>query len=226
MQLKHKREYHIPEGSYKVSDRHSDAVVYVNDRYDRFEAMGFSGKAQKPAFYFTYRKPEARERKIRSFSSRGNGRSPTRQSARQSAWPSAAWRRRSGDLLKRSWGYDQTNIDYWQVTALIGKTMVEIRPLAQEVTAWDGYDRGRCAPLPGKFTGPAERRVAKDGQVKINHYAWAWRIGTEIEGVRDIRRIQVSAATTERFSTRGHSQRVPEGRQPAGDRHIGDQINA
>ena len=30
----------------------------------------------------------------------------------------------------------------------------------------------------------AERRVAKNGQVKINHYAWAYKMATEIDGVK------------------------------------------
>lgn len=183
MRMKHKREYYIPKGSRKINDWLSDAVVYLNEGNDRFDAMGFSGKAQKPAFYFTYRKPENRQIKVTEFFK--SRRLSLAYKAEQKAARKAAGRGvKIGDLLRRSWGYDQTNIDYWQVTALVGKTMVEIRPLAQEITEWTGYDRGKCVPIPDKFTGPAERRVAKAGQVKINHYAWAFKIETEVQGVK------------------------------------------
>ena len=181
--MEHKREYYIPKGSIKVSDRKSDAVAYVNDRHNQYAAVGFSGKAQKPALNFAYRKPESRERKVREFFE-SRQRSIAYQKELKAKRMAVGRGVKVGDLLRRSWGYDQTNIDYWQVTALVGKTMVEIRPLAQEITQWDGYDRGKCAPIVDKFTGPVERRVAKGGQVKINHYAWAYKMEAEIGGVK------------------------------------------
>ena len=183
MATEHKREYHIPRGSRRISDRRSDAVAYICERNGRYEVMGFSGKAQKPAFYCVYPKPESREQKIREFFA-SRQRSMAFRKEIKAKRLAVGRGVKVGDLLRRSWGYEQTNIDYWQVTALVGKTMVEIRPLAQDVTQWDGYDRGKCAPIVDKFTGPAERRVAKNGQVKINHYAWAFVMATEIEGVK------------------------------------------
>lgn len=181
--MKHKREYYIPKGSIKVSDRKSDAVAYVKDRHGQYVVVGFCGSAQKPTLNAVFRKPESRERKVREFFE-------SRQLTLAFREKCKAERRATGrgvkvgDLLRRSWGYDQTNIDYWQVTALVGETMVEIRELAQEVVQWDGHDRGKCAPIVDKFAGPVERRVAKAGQVKINHYAWAYKMETEIEGVK------------------------------------------
>lgn len=38
-----------------------------------------------------------------------------------------------GDILKMSWGYDQTNIDFFKVTKLCGTTMVELVPIGSKV---------------------------------------------------------------------------------------------
>ena len=36
---------------------------------------------------------------------------------------------KEGDIFYSSWGYDQTNIDYYKVTKLIGKASVELVPI-------------------------------------------------------------------------------------------------
>jgi len=52
-----------------------------------------------------------------------------------------------GDVLVSSWGYDQTNIDFWRVQGLTasGKS-VRIMPVAQRVV---DYSRGSERVVPG-----------------------------------------------------------------------------
>ena len=38
-----------------------------------------------------------------------------------------------GDIFYSSWGYDQTNIDYYMVTKIIGKTFVEIQKIESQL---------------------------------------------------------------------------------------------
>lgn len=38
-----------------------------------------------------------------------------------------------GDIFTLSWGYDQTNLDFFQVVALVGKSSVRVRPVAPEI---------------------------------------------------------------------------------------------
>lgn len=78
------------------------------------------------------------------------------------------------DILMASWGYDQTNIDYYQVTKLIGAQTVEIRKIAAKTTP-TGSMCGECYPLIDQFIGePMKKRVLGDGKsVKIESYAYA-----------------------------------------------------
>lgn len=60
-----------------------------------------------------------------------------------------------GDIFYNSWGYDQTNIDWYQVVALTktGKS-VKVRPIAGKIKE-TGFMSGESTPIKGKFTGPA-----------------------------------------------------------------------
>jgi hypothetical protein len=64
-----------------------------------------------------------------------------------------------GDVLINSWGYEQTNVDYYQVTALIGKMSVEIRAIAKDSIETDTMS-GFCTPIVDRFTThPFKKRV-------------------------------------------------------------------
>lgn len=81
-----------------------------------------------------------------------------------------------GDILKMSWGYDQTNIDFYEVTAASPK-MVVLRKLEKKVVRQSGTDE-MVMPLPGRYKGPAFRRKVSPGWrggawVSINSYAGA-----------------------------------------------------
>jgi hypothetical protein len=83
-----------------------------------------------------------------------------------------------GDIFCCSWGYDQTNVDYYEVTKVMG-SMVEVREIGQqrEDTAWL---QGECAPAPGHFIGkPMRKRVnvcSGTPSIKVYSFAYAYRI--------------------------------------------------
>lgn len=64
-----------------------------------------------------------------------------------------------GELLYNSWGYDQTNIDYYQITAVKGRT-VTIRPIASKIVPGsEGFMSERVCPSRDNFTGPEETKT-------------------------------------------------------------------
>lgn len=89
-----------------------------------------------------------------------------------------------GDVLSAVWGYDQTNYNYYQVTKLIGKTMVEVREIAQ-MRKETGYMQGECAPAVNEFISEPMRRKARDGAVKISDSQYASKCSyKEIAGTK------------------------------------------
>jgi hypothetical protein len=82
-----------------------------------------------------------------------------------------------GDVLRASWGYDQTNVDFYQVTARIGVTMVEVRPIGQQREE-TGSMSGTCTPIVDAFKGAPQRcRVSVQGDgVTIDSVRRAYRM--------------------------------------------------
>ena len=62
-----------------------------------------------------------------------------------------------GTILRASWGYDQTNIDYFEVTKATANR-VQIRPIAQRITEADTDMSEWVEPISGDYTGPAFSR--------------------------------------------------------------------
>lgn len=63
-----------------------------------------------------------------------------------------------GDILYDSWGYDQTNIDFYQVTRTSPKS-VWIRPIASEqVKGTEGFMSANVKPVKDKFIGDEQRK--------------------------------------------------------------------
>jgi len=83
-----------------------------------------------------------------------------------------------GDILYASWGYDQTNIDFYEVVAVSGSSAT-IRRIAERVFSRSQYEDA-VVPVPGAFIGePKKKRVQKSGtksySVKANgHHAHLW----------------------------------------------------
>lgn len=91
-----------------------------------------------------------------------------------------------GDILCNSWGYDQTNVEWFEVVALAGKSMVVLREIgAAVVPGSEGFMSGRVVPVPGAYRvdrfydhdkradvvrerPPLRKRVDKYGRVDIH----------------------------------------------------------
>ena len=64
-----------------------------------------------------------------------------------------------GDLFYSSWGYEQTNIDFYQVTKVLGKS-IEARQIGGEST-YDGPMSGHTSPQPNHFTSDPKRYLVR-----------------------------------------------------------------
>jgi len=59
-----------------------------------------------------------------------------------------------GDFLYSSWGYEQTNREFYQIIE-IGNNSLKIREVYQERTR-DSHDSGTCSPIKDNFRGEAQ----------------------------------------------------------------------
>lgn len=174
MRLNFTRDFYIPKtGASKITPKGIDAVIYAYERAGRLGAMGFAGKAQKPTFHYTFKTEERRAQFVSQWI-KEQQEAADRKAQRKAEKRAFVHTLKVGDVLRSSWGYDQTNIDFYQVTALIGKNMVEVREICQEATE-TGYMCGQCVPVPGQFTDkPAMRKRVQEGnRVRMASYRCA-----------------------------------------------------
>jgi len=88
-----------------------------------------------------------------------------------------------GDILYTSWGYDQTNIDYYQVTKIVSDKTVEIREISSRITSSEGHSN-YVTPVKDGFITPKwehdtrgrtmTKRVGAGNLIKIADYATAY----------------------------------------------------
>lgn len=80
-----------------------------------------------------------------------------------------------GDILECSWGYDQTNVDFYQVIDTTSKQLL-IRKI-NSVEKRTGDMIGEVLPLKNNFSGKAFRRKTHEHRgewfVRINEYQFA-----------------------------------------------------
>lgn len=89
-----------------------------------------------------------------------------------------------GTVLVSSWGYDQTNIDFYEVTKATAKTVL-IRPISIAQENGESWGTYTATPKRGEFTGEAFRVKVQDPNnqpwVKINSFAMARPIDEETQ---------------------------------------------
>lgn len=184
---------YIPPLSQKIASRKSSAVVYISGVPDRLIAIGYYGKSEKPAFHFRFRSAEARAEHVKKWFERMAAAAAAKVERKEQRKADLAKPHKLvvGSILKASWGYEQTNVDYYEVVALVGKRSVDIRPIGSgNVASPDEEmhgDRGYCVPVPGNFTGEKIRKqVSVSGDsVRMTSYSSASLV-LPIEGLGGI----------------------------------------
>ncbi len=155
-------------GRTKIMAKDLSCVVYIYENvYGHPCAVGYRGRAKKPAFHYRYPSDERRAERVQEWMA---AQSETKTTGRQPVIRTLS----VDDVLRASWGYDQTNIDYFKVTGLIGDTMVELVPIGKHSDG--GGMTGDCVPDPSSVTGEPIRRKAKGDSVKIDDVRYASKV--------------------------------------------------
>lgn len=175
MRLNMPREFYIPKNATPLADTGTDAVIYVYEANGKPYALGFHGKANKPDFHYSYRTVESRAEAIARYI---EGRKQTAQlKAETKTKRMQPHTLKIGDILDSSWGYDQTNVDYYQVTRIVGPHTVELREICAESVQDSGYRHGmadRCLPVRDAFKSePFTKRTSYQNSVSISSYRHA-----------------------------------------------------
>lgn len=183
-QLARRRAYETAGYELHLSRPDIGLEVYTKQVGEQIIAKGFRGRAGKPAWFYQFRSSVQLEDYIAREIS-GCERA-AEYKAQRKAERSAPASVDVGDVFVCSWGYDQTNVDYYQVTRVVSPVTVEIRPIG--AVSWGTeYMQGRSVPAPDKFIGaPMRKRVqgkGDDAYVRITSFSHAYKMKPVVDGV-------------------------------------------
>lgn len=168
---------------YVLAQRDEALGVLVMTSVSQLEVIAFAGRSEKPAFYTRFKTVERAQSYTADWLASVRKRAADRQAAR--AVRNAPHSLQLGDVLSASWGYDQTNVDFYQVTAVVTDRTVELRKIAADAVEKGGRMAGECVPLVGAYTGEAFRvRPTSQNCVKINGTHASPHEFKEVAGVR------------------------------------------
>jgi len=172
MRLQLTRDFYIPKGAQPIECGGTDAAVYIYESAGIPYAIGFHGKAQKPDFHHRFRDADRRAQHIAGYlAGRKEWADIKRRWKKERQTPHTL---KVGDILSAMWGYDQTNVDYYQVTRVVGPYSVEIRQIAAKSGPETGFMTAYCSADPGNFVGePMVKRANHTNCVRITSYASA-----------------------------------------------------
>ena len=119
------REFYIPTDGVKVEREGVNAEAYKYEMHGNPCAMMFIGKQAKPAMHYKYATVEKRDAAIEKFfddqvevakikAERAEAAKARKQEAKEKV--------KVGDIFCGSWGYDQTNQEFYQVVEKKGVT--------------------------------------------------------------------------------------------------------
>jgi len=173
----------LSRGLEKVESKGS-TELFLGSTPEKIVAMGFSGKKAKYDFYISFRKVEDREKYISDWY------------ARLESWENIKVARKTertkphtlkeGDILYSSWGYEQTNINFYQVTKVISDRTVEIREIKSKILDSSSYGTDTVIALKNDFLTPRGeydkrgltmiKRPSANNTIGLSNYesAWVW----------------------------------------------------
>lgn len=157
------RRAQLPPKARKVASTRSTAVVWIYENANgQPAAIAFDGRKHKPVWRYRFTSFDRRRESIERYFAACEKREATKAERKARGRGLQV-----GDVLNTCWGYEQTNREWFEVTALIGSTMVELRQIAAEVeyTAWE---QGKTVPMVGQYIGSPMRKVAREGRVNID----------------------------------------------------------
>lgn len=155
----------VNQGREKIIAPDYSCVVYLYELNGFSFAAGYTGRAKKPSLYTRFKTAERRAEVVAEFVNNNMKRKIQRRAVN-------ARTLKVGDVLSSMWGYEQTNVDYYLVTQLVGKCTVELVKIAAEKQETDNM-QGKCIPDKTNIIGTPFKKRADGDNVTISSFQHA-----------------------------------------------------
>lgn len=168
---------------YIRDDKHGLICTFICNRTNKFILLAWLYSKRKPSYFYNYNTTEDREERIQSIQRRMK----ECEECEEFEAHKAKMRKKGhedisiGDAFVSSWGYDQTNVDFYEVVGKKGKTTLLLREISQTRTYDSNGLSGKCQPLYGKFISDEiiEKRLS-NGSINFESYRSASKVQKEV----------------------------------------------
>ena len=174
------KEFLSTHKDYEKAEQHhtnltdEQAIVFVHK--EKMIATAFSGKKATQDWTYRFRDERERRKYIQDYFGKCKQaqelkieRAAARIKKKKEFFASI----KEGDIFVDSWGYDQTNIDYYVVTKKL-KASIKIKQIGKNVE-YGEFSTNKVTPNPLHFLSSGEEmtKIPQDGYIKINGYRYA-----------------------------------------------------
>ena len=155
----------------------TDLQIWVYELAGSPYGIAFSGRANKPLWHFKFKNEAQLRKKIDETIEISKAHLDSKNKAREER-KNAQHHLEVGDFFYSSWGYDQTNIDFYQVTEVKGK-QVTIREVGKREVS-QSQTSVSVVPMKDNFTGPSMKKIPQVRgssvyvKVRSSGYAYLW----------------------------------------------------
>lgn len=142
---------------------------------ERLVARGFIGKAKKAAFSYRFHSAEKMHGYVEDFFAAQELRckyKETKKLLNKAKKDEFVAQLNVGTIVYTSCGYDQTNVDFYEVVEVKG-SKVTLRGIDKEITE-DGNISGQAIAVPGAYNGDEKSYIVRNNYIKISSYKYAW----------------------------------------------------
>jgi hypothetical protein len=149
------RDIYLPaeaRGTAPIVPKGTDLAVWKYDVKGVPYAIAFVGKQNKPFWHHRFRSDEERQRTIDQTAS---SRLHTLQEKQRRVDERKNFQHglKKGDILVASWGYEQTNVDFYEITDVVGKSVI-LREIESKEAG-----HSHVVAIPGHFIGAPLRKI-------------------------------------------------------------------
>lgn len=142
--MRYQRESYIPDSATAVDCGDSDMAVYAYQTAGVLYGVAFHGKASKPDWHHRFKSADQMANKVAE--SIAGRRSHFEYKAKRTAARAKPHTLKPGDILYSSWGYDQTNVDFYKVLSVTRRTATIIKVGLETVESNGPSDRVVAVP--------------------------------------------------------------------------------
>jgi len=166
--MRHRARF-IPEFSSPLEFPEVGAVAYLYEyRNGKPSAIAYSGKRTKPDWQYYFGDDAQRKEYIAKWIDGLNNRA--RVLAQRKAERENPTQLKVGDILHDSWGYDQTQCDYWQVVWVKPHT-VGIRRISSDIVPGSQGDMCEMrTPAKDRFLIGSEVITTRSSGTRVSHH--------------------------------------------------------